>query len=282
MGMSSIDRNNDKAGIDYSLEALAPYKSKLDDAGGAGRIYSVRMPNGTVLWVKEALGRKYTLKRVIGGGLVDVFGRHSMFRTRYYTKPEDGLRLEATRLRQFAQKGVNVPAVLHESSRHLVLESCGIGAHLVFAVSNKSEADDLGFAIMRTLNGLHENGMAHGDAIVKNFTVRNGRVGIIDLEGAPELESGVHSFAARDVWGLLYSLSRGYAGERFTLHDVQARLLKGYLSDLKPDTREKVSKDLNFMAHSVRGVFASAIKGVRVHNTLKWHQMTKQSVLSVV
>jgi tRNA A-37 threonylcarbamoyl transferase component Bud32 len=141
---------------------------------------------------------------------------------------------EAKKLRALRENGLSVPEVLYETENYFVLEY--VGRNLVEVLMNESNPSKKCAYLERALlklRGLHEKRFIHGGSQIKNFTVRNGDIYIIDFE---EIIPGEYfeEFRIRDL--ILFAMSLEKEGLPFDLewlceayggpsgHDVRRRL----------------------------------------------------------
>ncbi|MDR2391895.1 MAG: hypothetical protein LBE84_09495 [Planctomycetota bacterium] len=113
---------------------------------------------------------------------------------------------EADRLEWLAGRGVDVPRVLHRSDSYFVMSDAGPGLDAL--VSRKPEkAKRLLPKAIGALKRLHNLGVAHGGAQIRNFTWLNGRVHLIDFEDDIP-DNAFAAFQLRDIFLLAFSLER--------------------------------------------------------------------------
>ncbi|MCD8138802.1 MAG: hypothetical protein LUE17_03320 [Planctomycetaceae bacterium] len=112
---------------------------------------------------------------------------------------------EASTLRRLAGLGVPVPEVLHQEADYFVMADCGVSmAH--FLDGNPEASMWIDKALIE-LRGLHALGLAHGGAQIKNFTIQDGRIYLIDFEESVP-QARLADFQLRDVFLFMLSLER--------------------------------------------------------------------------
>lgn len=117
---------------------------------------------------------------------------------------------EAGMLRRLAGLGMNVPRILHHGDGYFVMESVGPSLEQVLRDRPAEKAYYVELAA-RELRRLHDLGLAHGGAQIKNLLVRDGSIYFIDFEERIPAER-VGAFQIRDLFLFLFSLERSGAG----------------------------------------------------------------------
>lgn len=119
---------------------------------------------------------------------------------------EDNVRLESGLLGRMAEAGVRVPRVLHVDGEYFVMTDAGPTLE-IFLDRNPALADEYIVRAARALRRLHDLGLAHGGAQIKNMTVRDGEIGFIDFE-SPIPRNHLEEHQLRDLFLFLLSLER--------------------------------------------------------------------------
>ncbi len=121
-------------------------------------------------------------------------------------RPGNNIAWEAARLKEAGELGVPVPAVLHLGERYCLLEHVGrpLCEHVA---AHPEEREALVARAAAELRRMHDLGLAHGGAQVKNITVLDGKIFFIDLEEniPPNL---LERFQLRDLFLFLLSLEQ--------------------------------------------------------------------------
>lgn len=171
------------------------------DAGGQVFVHRIR---GKKIFVKKRRPQKTPfgvfalamLHRLTGNPILVPPGR----------TPVSNVEMEAGRLRELKEKGVRVPRVLHQEADYFVMSDAGVSLNLLL---KDKPSDPHGYVerAVRELRGLHEKGVAHGGAQIKNFTLLDDEIHLIDFETEipPEL---VGEFQTRDLFLFILSLER--------------------------------------------------------------------------
>ena len=114
---------------------------------------------------------------------------------------------EADRLEWLAGAGVDVPRVLHRGDGYFVMSDAGPGLDAIASRTPKKATQRLIPKAIAALKRLHDLGVAHGGAQIRNFTWLDGRVHLIDFED--DIPAGaMAAFQLRDVFLLAFSLER--------------------------------------------------------------------------
>lgn len=122
---------------------------------------------------------------------------------------EDNVTLESDMLRRLAGLGLRVPRVLHVDAGYFVMSDAGVTLEAYLA-HNRDQAAEYTDRAARELRRLHDLGLAHGGAQIRNLTVRNDGIGFIDFESRVP-DASLAEFQLRDVFLFLLSLERnGY------------------------------------------------------------------------
>jgi tRNA A-37 threonylcarbamoyl transferase component Bud32 len=88
---------------------------------------------------------------------------------------------EAEKLNALKQLGLHVPRVYSYSDRYMIIEDCGRNLSEMLKVEPAKTQYYLEAAI-RELAKLHKNGRCHGGAQIRNFTVKEDQIYLIDFE----------------------------------------------------------------------------------------------------
>ncbi len=185
---------------------------------------------------------------------------------------------EAGMIERLAALGLRVPSIIDRGPTCLVLS--GLGQTLALACKREPDLErraDLLRAGFEALIDLHRRGGYASQAVARNLTVADHRIGFIDLEEDPALMMSLPAAQARDA--LLFVQSSA----RFLLdHPARyAALLSDYLAQESPAVRAEIGKTarrLRWLAWpaslgSARGrAFAMALRqlGAAAGSGLDW------------
>lgn len=165
---------------------------------------------------------------------------------------------EATRLKTFKAASVRVPDVLKTAEDHIILADCGPQLRRTLqATTDKQDRQKLLEKAMINLAGLHAKGLTHGRPHLKDMTLLDGQIYLLDLEENPLSVMGLGYAQARDVWLLLASSSEFFEAP---LDDLTA-LLALYQKHAKTD----LGQELRALGRDLR-VFRRIIGFARAQN----------------
>lgn len=153
--------------------------------------------------------------------------------------PELACRTEQAMIDRLAALGANVPPVLAVGDRELLLGDLGP----TLAVVCRAEPDDdrrrqqvqLG---LDALADLHARGGYLSQAFARNLTMRDGRVGFIDLEEDPCTIMSLPAAQARDVLFYSHSTARFLSGQP----GEHERMLHAHLARETAEVRVEVAR----------------------------------------
>jgi tRNA A-37 threonylcarbamoyl transferase component Bud32 len=112
---------------------------------------------------------------------------------------------EGEKLIRLKQLGLNVPAVLDYSEEYLIIEDCGRCLADVISENPQAAQSYLEKALV-ALGRLHRAGQCHGGAQIRNFTVKDEQIFMIDFEECTP-EQYLEDLAFRDLLLFFLSLS---------------------------------------------------------------------------
>tara|TARA_R110002020_G_scaffold18983_21_gene65823 strand:- start:1013 stop:1732 length:720 start_codon:yes stop_codon:yes gene_type:complete len=153
--------------------------------------------------------------------------------------PELACRTEQAMINRLAALGANVPPLLAVSDRELLLGDLGPTLAMVCrAEPDAGKRRDLVQLGLDALAALHARGGYLSQAFARNLTVRDGRIGFIDLEEDPGTMMSLPAAQARDVLFYAHSTARFLSGQQ----GEHARLLQAHLARETPEVRAEVAR----------------------------------------
>jgi tRNA A-37 threonylcarbamoyl transferase component Bud32 len=181
-----------------------------DPAHAHERVFSV-VVEGARYWVKRAdKDYKNRMQAVIGG----------------QADPHEEVRA----MRALAGRGMLVPTIVHETPDYMVLSD--IGASIQQAMrETPAMQHPLIEQVADTLSALHRAGGWHGNAMLRNFTLHQSYIGMIDFENTAHAHWSLAVRQAFDVWQVLYSTAR---------LDNGIQLCEAFLGRYQPSSRARV------------------------------------------
>lgn len=118
----------------------------------------------------------------------------------------EALQYETSKLEKFRSLGINTPKVVYKCDNFFVLEDCGKTVHSLIRKNISEEAFYYYVDLMlEELTKIHKNGFFHGGAQTRNFTYKEKKIYIIDLEESFDSTIDVETLKFRDF--LLFLLS---------------------------------------------------------------------------
>ena len=153
--------------------------------------------------------------------------------------PELACRTEQAMINRLAALGANVPPLLAVGDRELLLGDLGPTLALVCrAEPDAGKRRDLVQLGLDALAALHARGGYLSQAFARNMTVRDGRIGFIDLEEDPCTTMSLPAAQARDVLFYAHSTARFLSGQK----GEHVRLLQAHLARETPEARAEVAR----------------------------------------
>ncbi len=181
--------------MDYSLSAA--------ELAGRNSIFPA-VVNGRKVWVKKRRSSGLCLFRRMQKLLYGATGL--LVAMPPDLPPTDNVGFEAERLSRAAELGLRIPAVLHRAADYFVMEDAG--THLdAYVKAHPEEREDVIDRAASALRNMHDLGLVHGGAQIKNITVRDGEIFFIDLEESIPPDR-LELFKLRDLFLFLFSLEK--------------------------------------------------------------------------
>lgn len=135
---------------------------------------------------------------------------------------EGGLEGEVRAMEALKRRGARVPQVMHQSADFIVLSDIGESVQQAIWDAPARGVEYIE-QVAEALSALHAAGGWHGNAMLRNFTLRDGVIGMIDFEDTAHAGWSIATRQAFDVWQVLYSAARFEGGEA-----LAASFLKRY------------------------------------------------------
>ncbi|WP_156462045.1 lipopolysaccharide kinase InaA family protein [Rhizobium sp. Leaf311] len=173
------------------------------------RIQKISLSTGSV-WIK----RQGTEKPSWGPkaqSFLSKFLPYSFMRPSPVLDPAGMMRREVDTMRLFEARGFPVPQIVYSSTTAVVLEDVGltIAQQLDRLQTTDVDAhDELLIGVAAGLGDLHSAGLCHGRPHVRDFYMRDGRLGFMDFEETPQAVMPLETAQARDLWLLFLPLSQ--------------------------------------------------------------------------
>ncbi len=127
---------------------------------------------------------------------------------------------EKRRMIAFGDKGFPVPEIIYASETAIVLSD--VGPTVQRTLKSKRQSDNASHDALlidcaAAIGDLHAAGLCHGRPHVRDFFLRDGRIGFMDFEEEPEAAMPLETAQARDLWLLFLPLSTLAQNGRDTL-----------------------------------------------------------------
>lgn len=248
--------------MDYSIPGAVLEKSMP--------VFPYTIDNVTV-WVKKRRSRE----NLLGWRLQRIFYRLTgvLLALPPDEPPADNVVFETGRLRQAADLGFRVPDILYQTGEYFVMASTGQMLEF-FIKGGHAKAGLYVEQALRVLRALHDKGLAHGGAQIKNITVRDDEIFFIDFEENIPAD-GVRLFQLRDLFLFLLSLER--SGAVFDLRhlcdvyggDQSAEVLTWVVKSIRQLRALRFFKSRLFSRFSmgdIRGICRLLDKADKVHS----------------
>lgn len=187
---------------------------------------------GQTIWIKRRPPSKRTGWHRLASALTYLIPLAIFYPTAVSDK-SDSLTQEAERLRLFATKGLPVPEVLASTSSYLITSDVGLNLQqLAEQITTREERSALFEKAMHSLANLHQANLCHGRPSLRDMTLQNDKVFLIDLEENPLAVMSLAQAQARDLWLFFCSVARHCKND----YSVLDRLFQIYMNTSSPAT----------------------------------------------
>ncbi|SCX21339.1 lipopolysaccharide kinase InaA family protein [Agrobacterium rosae] len=135
-------------------------------------------------------------------------------------KPVDMMEREKRRMIEFGEKGFPVPDIIYSSQTAIVISDVGPTVQRILKTKSRageSDHDTLLIDCAAAIGDLHAAGLCHGRPHVRDFFVRDGRIGFMDFEEEPQAVMPLETAQARDIWLLFLPMTTLAKNGRETL-----------------------------------------------------------------
>lgn len=211
--------------------------------------------NDEAVWVKYAAQKSHFTFRAVFNVLAAATGE-PVFRPTHNPDPLGSLAVEADRLRYMGERGFFVPKLLKQERDHLVVSDVGTNVNSAMASNDNLAARR---AIMEKvvdhLAEVHVRGEFHGRPVIKDLTIKNGVIGMIDLEQEPLKVMPLRDAQSRDIFLALITAGKHAKSDV----GMFPQLLTRYEQKAPAETVERLHHNLRLadlfarpMLHSLR------------------------------
>jgi tRNA A-37 threonylcarbamoyl transferase component Bud32 len=118
------------------------------------------------------------------------------------------LRDETRAMRHLRLKGMLVPTVVHETPEFIVLTDTGESLQRCLQRGDEALRMRYVLQVADLLSELHARKAWHGNAALRNFTVQDGRLAMIDFENTAHRWLTLDLRQAFDIWQVLHSIAQ--------------------------------------------------------------------------
>nr|WP_246749350.1 serine/threonine protein phosphatase [Agrobacterium rosae] len=135
-------------------------------------------------------------------------------------KPVDMMEREKRRMMEFGAKGFPVPDIIYSSQTAIVISDVGPTVQRILKMKSRageSDHDTLLIDCAAAIGDLHAAGLCHGRPHVRDFFLRDGRIGFMDFEEEPQAVMPLETAQARDIWLLFLPVTTLAKNGRETL-----------------------------------------------------------------
>jgi tRNA A-37 threonylcarbamoyl transferase component Bud32 len=101
-----------------------------------------------------------------------------------------------------------VPSVVHETSDYIVLTDVGESLHRCLLLCDDATRMRHILQVADLLSDLHGRKAWHGNAALRNFTLKDGQLGMIDFENTAHRWCTLNVREAFDIWQVLNSIAK--------------------------------------------------------------------------
>lgn len=190
----------------------------VDDCHDGRRVFAVTI-EGERYWVKRSLKNYRNLFQVV------LYPNFS------------ALRDEARAMLGLRRRAMLVPTVVHETADFVVLTDVGECLYDCLLQGDEEQRMRYVLQVADLLGELHQRKGWHGNAALRNFTLRNGQLGMIDFENTAHRWCTLNLRQAFDLWQVLNSIAN---------FPERKSLAKAFLARYRPTSRALF--DLRVMA----------------------------------
>ena len=117
---------------------------------------------------------------------------------------------EISKIEAFVAKGILVPEIVYRTDRAVVVRDVGPSiADRLYLLREKDSVlhEALIVQSFDALGEMHAAGLCHGRPHLRDFFLKDGKIGFLDFEEEPELVMPLATAQARDLWLLLLTTS---------------------------------------------------------------------------
>ena len=179
-------------------EVLKLLKSSTQD------VFSIEQQKGQKLWVKKA---KESGSSSLQRKAYKIFKNPLLTPSQKQT-PKQSIRYEATRLQSIAKEFSHVPKVVISEDDFMILEDSGTDLRKLLKMqTDTNRAQTVIYKALDVLIEFHNLGFFHGGSQIKNFTLKDDKIYLIDFE-EKFINADINNLQFRDLFLFLISIAR--------------------------------------------------------------------------
>ena len=157
-------------------------------------------------WVKKARETKSSITHMV----FYKFFSFDILLPVQYKNAQESIEHETSKIRRFQSLGLSMPDIVFQDKNYFALEDCGKTVNSYIRKRDITK-DKMYYFINKVINELskiHNFNEYHGGAQCRNFTYKDGKVSIIDLEDSFSQDTDIKTLQFRDFILFLLSLTK--------------------------------------------------------------------------
>jgi len=188
----------------------------------------------------------------------------------------EALQYETSKLEKFNKLGISTPKIAYKCDDFFVLEDCGRTVHSLIRKNITEEAFYYYVDLMlKELSQIHYNGLFHGGSQTRNFTYKDGKIFIIDLEESFDSTINLEVLQFRDLLLFLLSFVKIRTNFDINYEYIINKYMKLTNSNNTKNRLKKMANKISFLIYLgeikfLQKLFGSDVKGfLKLFKTLK-------------
>ncbi len=187
------------------MNELNKYKISEKILNLNGRVFKY-VVDGESVYVKQREKNKKHIGHVLQGLLYKIT-RNPMLIPTVLSNSENEVVFESEKIKTLQKAGINVPVILFSDENYFVMSDTGESLKEYMKANIKRKDYYIEKAI-QVLAELHSKNFAHGGSQIRNFTIKNEIISLIDFEEKIP-DKYIKDFQKRDVLIFILSLQKG-------------------------------------------------------------------------
>lgn len=186
------------------METDKMYKIPEDILNSKPRVFKY-LVNSEEVYVKQRENNKKHLGHVLQG-LIYKISKNPMLIPTVLSKNENEVIFEAAKIKDLKENGINVPDILYGDEDYFVMSDTGESLK-EYMKAHIEKKDYYIEEALGELSKLHSKNFAHGGSQIRNFTIKEEKISLIDFEEKIP-EKYIREFKMRDLLVFLLSLQK--------------------------------------------------------------------------